>query len=254
MGRVCITARSAYVRYCARPPFALDRIERLANGDIAYRVKYARRGATHRVMTPIEFLARLAALIPPPRYPLVRYHGVLAPHAKWRSEIVPRRADDPRPHRHGEARRHPRSTSPDAPLNVAPAASISMSIVPVVAAPAPSASEVARFGPASSALQPAPAAPPANILRAAHLHRLDGGALLAKSPRVDWPTLMRRTFDFDVLHCPKCDGRMRVVADIQDPLVIADILAHLRKPTRAPPLARARAPDEHDDDAPPSSP
>jgi hypothetical protein len=34
-------------------------------------------------MTPLELLARLAALVPPPRYPLVRYHGVLAPHATW---------------------------------------------------------------------------------------------------------------------------------------------------------------------------
>jgi hypothetical protein len=60
------------------------------HGRVAYRVKYAGRGGTHRVMTPIEFLARLAALVPPPRYPLVRYHGVLAPHATWRSAVVPK--------------------------------------------------------------------------------------------------------------------------------------------------------------------
>jgi hypothetical protein len=35
-----------------------------------------------RVLPAVPFLARLAALVPPPRYPLVRYHGVLAPHAK----------------------------------------------------------------------------------------------------------------------------------------------------------------------------
>ena len=45
-------------------------------------------------MTPLELLARLAALVPPPRYPLVRYHGVLAPHSAWRSEIVPRPPTD----------------------------------------------------------------------------------------------------------------------------------------------------------------
>jgi hypothetical protein len=48
------------------------------------------RWLAHRVMTPIAFLARLAALVPPPRYPLVRYHGVLAPHAKRRSVVVPK--------------------------------------------------------------------------------------------------------------------------------------------------------------------
>jgi hypothetical protein len=44
-------------------------------------MKYpGRHGHTHRLMTPIEFMARLAALVPPPRFPLVRYHGTLAPH------------------------------------------------------------------------------------------------------------------------------------------------------------------------------
>jgi hypothetical protein len=35
-------------------------------------------------------LARLAALIPAPRHPFLRYHGVLAAASKWRKEIVPR--------------------------------------------------------------------------------------------------------------------------------------------------------------------
>jgi hypothetical protein len=33
----------------------------------------------------MEFMARLAALVPPPRRPLVRYHGVFAPHSPWRT-------------------------------------------------------------------------------------------------------------------------------------------------------------------------
>lgn len=59
--------RERHVRDCARPCFALDRLTVLRDGRVAYRVKYARRGVTHRVMTPIELLARLAALVPPPR-------------------------------------------------------------------------------------------------------------------------------------------------------------------------------------------
>jgi hypothetical protein len=44
--------RERLVRYCTRPPFALDRIEVLRDGTIAYRLKSPRRGRTHRVMTP----------------------------------------------------------------------------------------------------------------------------------------------------------------------------------------------------------
>jgi hypothetical protein len=68
--------RERLLRYCARPPFAVDRIEELPDGRSAYAVKTPRRGATHRVMTPMEFMGRLAILVPPPFFPLVRYHGV----------------------------------------------------------------------------------------------------------------------------------------------------------------------------------
>jgi hypothetical protein len=56
----------------------------LPGGKIAYRIKKLARGAREkvRVMTPLELLARIAAIIPPPRYPLTRYHGVLAPSSK----------------------------------------------------------------------------------------------------------------------------------------------------------------------------
>ncbi|WP_437984621.1 transposase [Sorangium sp. So ce117] len=59
-------ARERLVRYCSRPAFALDRIELLPDGRIAYLLKTPQRGRTHRVMSPMEFMARLAALIPAP--------------------------------------------------------------------------------------------------------------------------------------------------------------------------------------------
>jgi Putative transposase len=46
-------------------------------------------GTTHIVMAPLEFMQRLAALVPRPRLHLIRFHGVLAPNAKLRREIVP---------------------------------------------------------------------------------------------------------------------------------------------------------------------
>jgi hypothetical protein len=48
-----------------------------------------RDGTTHLVMSPLEFLQRLAALVPRPRLHLIRFHGVLASNAKLRSLVVP---------------------------------------------------------------------------------------------------------------------------------------------------------------------
>ncbi len=46
-------------------------------------------GTTPILMSPLEFMQRLAALVPRPRLNLIRFHGVLAPNAKLRSEIIP---------------------------------------------------------------------------------------------------------------------------------------------------------------------
>lgn len=56
-------------RYGARPPLSLERLRRLPGGRVAYRLKYVDRGrrGKHRVMTGIEFMARLAAIIAPER-------------------------------------------------------------------------------------------------------------------------------------------------------------------------------------------
>ena len=44
--------------------------------EVVYQLKIRYRdGTTHFVFEPIEFLARLAALVPRPRGNLVRYHG-----------------------------------------------------------------------------------------------------------------------------------------------------------------------------------
>ena len=40
-------------------------------------------------LEPLAFIARLAALVPPPRRHLTRYFGVLSSHAAARSEVVP---------------------------------------------------------------------------------------------------------------------------------------------------------------------
>ncbi|MBK9665550.1 MAG: transposase [Gammaproteobacteria bacterium] len=48
-----------------------------------------RDGTTHVVFEPLDFIARLAALVPRPRVNLTRYHGVLAPNHRWRAEVTP---------------------------------------------------------------------------------------------------------------------------------------------------------------------
>ena len=73
------------LRYCARPPFALERLEATGDGApggerIVYRLSHpAPDGTTALSLTPLEFLERLALLIHPPRIHRHRYHGVLAP-------------------------------------------------------------------------------------------------------------------------------------------------------------------------------
>jgi hypothetical protein len=111
--------RERLIRYCARPPFALNRLridrepgarDRLAGaGDAGpsgtgsalrtsdpvgvRRVFYqpARPtpdGRTLLALSPLEFLETLSRLIPPPRVHRHRYHGVLAPNARLRARVV----------------------------------------------------------------------------------------------------------------------------------------------------------------------
>jgi hypothetical protein len=56
-----------------------------------------------------------------------------------------------------------------------------------------------------------------------------------------WANLMRRAFDIDVLACPQCRGRLRLIATVEDPNATRAILAALatsrERPDRAPPYA-----------------
>ncbi len=42
-----------------------------------------------KLYMPLDLMARLAALVPPPRMHLTRYHGVFAPHSKLRAAVTP---------------------------------------------------------------------------------------------------------------------------------------------------------------------
>ena len=86
------------LRYTGRPPVAQHRLEELSDGRVRYRMKRPwKDGTTSIVFEPLDLLGRLAALVPPPRFNLIRYHGVLAPGAKLRSRIVPAPTEADRP-------------------------------------------------------------------------------------------------------------------------------------------------------------
>jgi hypothetical protein len=148
-------------RYVLRPPLAEDGLRRLADGRVRLELKHPwSDGTTYLLFEPVEFLEKLAALTPRPEINLVLYHGVLAPHARWRAEVVASRR-----------------TESD--------------------------------------------------------HATDLRARAAGAPRPrywSWALLMRRAFDLDVLRCPRCAGRMQLIATIEDPAVIQRILAHLGLP------------------------
>jgi hypothetical protein len=57
-----------------------------------------------------------------------------------------------------------------------------------------------------------------------------------------WAQLMQRSFGFDVLACPRCGGRLRLIALIDEPGVIRRILSHPGLPTEVPAARPSRAP------------
>jgi Putative transposase len=119
---------------------ALARLtESARGGQVVFALPHPRAdGATHLLLDPLELIEKLTLLIPPPRFHTLRFHGVLAPHAVWRSAVIPGR--------------------PEAEAEGFPAA---------VGSPRESASR--------------------------------------------WAALLRRVFALDVLACPRCSCRRRLV-------------------------------------------
>jgi hypothetical protein len=175
-------------RYITRPAIANERLTLNRAGDVVLQLKSPYQdGTTHIVMSPLEFMPRLAALIPRPRLHLIRFHGVLAPEARpregpaWRAEdaapdCVPR-SFHPRganPRFHGEA-----------------------TLRPLVAKQAPS---------------PVPGFPTVPVN--AHTPSADPAEALppAAPTRLSWARLLKRVFEIDLEHCPHCGGPLMIIA------------------------------------------
>jgi hypothetical protein len=171
----------------------MERLERLVDGRLLYRFKRPwRNGTTHIVRDPLEMLQKLAALIPAPHAHLVRYAGLFAPAAKWRSAIVP-----------------------------------------VAAAAAPSSSVEGESITGNLETIAHPEDSPAHV--DATMPVAEPSSVAPHPRNYAWAELMKRVWALDVLECPLCRGRMRILADIHSPEAIERILKCLDLPSRAPP-------------------
>ena len=71
--------RLEFRRSRERPAVSEKRLSLTQNGQVRYELKTPyRNGTTHVIFDPLDFIARLVALIPKPRVNLARYHGVFA--------------------------------------------------------------------------------------------------------------------------------------------------------------------------------
>ena len=98
-------------RYVLRPPLAVGRIERRADGTVCIAFKKAWSDGTSGIeLSAIELVDKLAAIVPLPRAHTVVYAGVLAGNAAWRAEVVPKVPTSEQAER--EARRARKLTRP----------------------------------------------------------------------------------------------------------------------------------------------
>jgi Putative transposase len=82
--------RLTLCKYILRPSFANDRLQILDDGNVRLDFKKPwSDGTTSVELAPLAFIARLAALVPPPKRHTVRYFGCLSSHAAARSQVVP---------------------------------------------------------------------------------------------------------------------------------------------------------------------
>ena len=192
-------------RYVCRPALASERLSLDERGRVLLELRHPwRDGTTHIVFESLVFLERLAALVPRPREHQLTYHGVLAPASSWRDLVVPVAAAE----RSGGAVASDLRSDSDHPATSVPESTVGDTIDD------------------TSAPLPAPC------------------ASSSSSSRYSWTDLLRRVFGIDVLRCPACGSRRRLIALITDPGVVRRILRHLELPSEPPPVAAARPPPQ----------
>jgi hypothetical protein len=207
---VCIEAhdRAALerlLRYCARPPFAMERL-RKEGAELVYRCAKQhseptsdKRGAKFDELhlTPLELIARIAALVPPPRTHRHRYFGVLAPNSPLRAAATAL-ATPAQPAKEFVVQTEPAATGEGLPTVV----------------------------PQGNANSPAPELAPPKRSPAHYL----------------WAVLIARIYEAFPLLCPMCGGQMRLIAFITEGTQIRRILDHIGVDSEPPHISPARGP------------
>lgn len=77
-------------------------------------------------------------------------------------------------------------------------------------------------------------------------HPADSDKPPASAKRIAWAQLLKRVFNIDISVCSRCQGKVKIIAAIEDPKVIKKILGHMGLPSTAPRLAPARGPPASD--------
>jgi hypothetical protein len=192
------------LRYCARPPFSMDRL-RKAGSELVYRCSKQRsepgsdkRGAKadELPLSPLELINRIAALVPPPRLHRHRYFGVLAPNSPLRAAVTAMAAAPAQPTT-AQAESASTALGTSAPALTLPGNAVT---------PKP---------------DPVPPKRPAHYL---------------------WAVLIARIYEVFPLLCPICGGQMRIIAFITHSADIRQILEHIGANSEPPRIAPARGP------------
>ena len=220
--------------YALRPPLAQGRLSLTDDGQVRYVMKRTFSDGTRELrFTPREFVARLCALVPPPRFHQVRYSGIFAAHARGRYALTGRGLHDGPSA--GELTTTPRAATPTLATGddvAAPTAA------PLSGSPSPPTSTAAAWPAAARSSNPAVPQQEHEPEVAADADELVGPDDPGRERRLAWADLMRRAYTCDVLRCPRCGGPMHLIAVVQEPAVCEKILRHLGLWSRGPPQER----------------
>jgi len=221
-------------RYGLRAPYSAQRISLLQSGKVRYELPRpwpTPTGVIELIMEPLQFLKRLAVLLPAPFQNLTRYHGIFANRSRYRPLLpLPPQANHSE-HRDDDANAasHPCVINPQL---LDPPSGQQQTALPLQDPDSPD-------GPDN----------PDDILE----------DLPAVRPRrLPWASLLKRSLGVSGLECPRCQSQMVLLALITAPSTVERILDHLRIPSTPPSLAPARLGDQQthllDDDLDQSDP
>ncbi len=122
------------------------------------------------IFEPLDFIARLVALVLMPRVNLTRFHGVFAPNSKHRALVTPAKQG--------------KGNKPKAPDD------------------------------------------------------WQDKTRVERRAAMSWAQRLKRVFNIDIETCQACGGTVRIIACIEDPVIVEKILIHLDKKDRSAQASR----------------